>query len=268
MLNKQELLDLVKKYPLLNQCFSKYIVWICDNVQNNYQEYDLIKCLTDSKEIPRLEIFEKSLNLSQKILNISTKEFRDKFRFNKDILNDDPDTIHDILAETLFVLDLGKNNFHDIQKLPNSIKTDKNKIPNSDFIATYKNHKYAIEIKTIRIEDKSFLANNNLSVDISKEYWWGKMFLSNAITKIESNKRHLFDQLNNTCKYYNCDKRMLVLYVRRLGTSSLMDIRGFHNEFKTLKEKYPIIDCFSVKTYFGEVYFSCNDPCFTTFKSI
>jgi hypothetical protein len=75
------------------------------------------------------------------------------------------------------------------------------------------------------------------------------MFLNNAINKIESKRRKLFDQLNNTCKYYNCDKR------------------EFHNEFRTLKEQYSIIDCFSVKTYYGEIYFSCSNPCFTTFKS-
>jgi hypothetical protein len=267
MLDKKELLDLIKNYPLLNQCFSKYVTWICENIKNNYQEYDLIKCLIDSKEFHRLDILEESLNQSQKILRISEEEFCNKFGFTKRLLTNDPETIHDILAETLFVLELDKNHFYDIQKLPNSIKNGKNKIPIADFIATLKKHKYAIEIKTIRIGDKSLLANNNLSVDISKEYWWGKMFLSNAITKIESKRRKLFDQLNNTCKCFNCDKRMLVLYIRRLGTSCLMDIKEFHNEFRTLKEQYPTIDCFSVKTYYGEVYFSCSNPCFTTFKS-
>jgi len=110
-------------------------------------------------------------------------------------------------------LDLNKNHFYDIQKLLNSIKNGKDKIPIADFISTFKKHKYVIEIKTIRIGDKLLLTNNNLSVDISKEYWWGKMFLNNAINKIESKRRKLFDQLNNTCKYYNCDKRMLVLYI-------------------------------------------------------
>jgi len=256
MLDKKELLDLIKKYPLLNQCFSKYVTWICENIKDNYQEYDLIKCLIDTKEFDRLDSLEKSLNQSQKILRISKKEFCNKFGFTKNLLANDPETIHDILAETLFVLDLDKNHFYDIQKLPNSIKNGKDKIPIADFIATFKKHKYAIEIKTIRIGDVSLLVNNNLSVDISKEYWWGEMFLSNAITKIESKRRKLFDQLNNTCKCYNCDKRMLVLYVRRLGPSTLMDEIDYHNAIKILREKYLIIDCLCVKNYFGKVYCS------------
>lgn len=256
MLDKKELSDLIKKYPLLNQCFSKYITWIYENIKDNYQEFDLIKCLTDKEEFHRLDILEKSLKQSQKILGISEEEFCNKFGFAKTLLTNDPETIHDILAETTFVLDLNKNHFYDIQKLPNSIKINKNKIPNSDFIAIFKNHKYAIEIKTIRIGDVSLLANNNLSVDISKEYWWGKMFLSNAITKIESKGRKLFDQLNNTCKYYNCDKRMLGLYVRRLAPSTLMSEFDYHNAIKTLREKYSILDCICVKDYFGNIYFS------------
>jgi len=217
MLNKEKLLNIISKYPLLNQCFLKYIIWICDNVKEGYQEYDLLKCLIESKEFYRLEILEKSLNQSLDILKINEKEFCSKFGFTKSLLSDDPEIIHDILAETLFVLDLEKNHFYDIQKLPDSIKIDKNKIPNSDFIATLKNQRYAIEIKTIRIGNLSLLNSDNLPDGISeKNDWWGKMFLNNVITKIENKKGKLFKQLNNTYKYYNCDKRMLGLYVRRL----------------------------------------------------
>ena len=257
MLDEEKLLDIIKKYTLLDQCFSKYITWICENIKDNYQEYDLIKCLIDSKEIYRLDVLEKSLNQSQKILRISKKEFCNKFGFTKSLLNEDPETIHDILAEPLFVLDLDQNHFHDIQKLPNSIKIDRNKIPIADFIATFKKHKYAIEIKTIRIGNISLLNNDNLPNGLSRQNnWWGKMFLNNAITKIESKTRKLFDQLNNTCESYNCDKRMLVLYLRRLGPSTLMSEIDYLNAIKILREKYPIIDCLCVKNYFGKLY--CN----------
>ena len=257
MLNKEKLLNIISKYPLLNQCFLKYIIWICDNVKEGYQEYDLLKCLIESKEFYRLEILEKSLNQSLDILKINEKEFCSKFGFTKSLLSDDPEIIHDILAETLFVLDLEKNHFYDIQKLPDSIKIDKNKIPNSDFIATLKNQRYAIEIKTIRIGNLSLLNNDNLPDGISeKNDWWGKMFLNNAITKIENKKGKLFKQLNNTYKYYNCDKRMLGLYVRRLGPSTLMSEFDYHNAIKILKVKYSILDRICVKNYFGNVYFN------------
>lgn len=257
MLDKKELLNLIKKYPLLNQCFSKYVTWICENIKDNYQEYDLIKCLIDSKEIYRLDILEKSLNQSQKILRISKREFYNKFGFTKSLLNEDPETIHDILAEPLFVLDLDQNHFHDIQKLPNSIKINKNKIPIADFIATLEKQRYAIEIKTIRIGNIPPETNDNLPVDIKKEYWWGKMFLNNAITKIESKEKKLIKQLCNTYKHYSCDKRMLVLYLRRLGPSTLMSEIDYLNAIKILRGKYPIIDCLCVKNYFGKVY--CNN---------
>ena len=102
MLNKEKLLNIISKYPLLNQCFSKYIDWICDNVQNNYQEYDLIECLTNNKEFYRLDILEKSLNQSLNILKISEEEFCRKFGFTKDLLTNEAQKIHDTLAEPLF----------------------------------------------------------------------------------------------------------------------------------------------------------------------
>ena len=257
MLNKEKLLNIISKYPLLNQCFYKYIIWICDNVKEGYQEYDLLKCLIESKEFYRLEILEKSLNQSLDILKINEKEFCSRFGFTKSLLTNDPETVHDILAETLFVLDLDKNHFYDIQKLPNSIKNNKNKISNSDFIATLKKQKYAIEIKTIRIGNISLLNNDNLPDGTSElNDWWGKMFLNNAITKIENKEGKLFDQLNNTYKHYNCDKRMLGLYVRRLAPSTLMSEFDYHNAIKILREKYPILDCICIKNYFGNVYFS------------
>ena len=257
MLNKEKLLNIISKYPLSNQCFSKYIIWICDNVKEDYQKYDLIKCLTNSEEFHRLEKLEEGLNLSQKILKISTKEFCNKFGFTKDLLTNEPEKLHDLLAETLFVLDLEKNHFYDIQKLPDSIKIGKNKIPNSDFIATLKNQRYAIEIKTIRIGNVS-LPHNDILPDgtLRQNYWYGEMFLNNAIKKIESKQRKLFKQLNNTCEHYNCKKRMLGLYNRRLAPSTLMGDFNYHNAIKILREKYPKLDCIYVKDYFDNVYFN------------
>ena len=259
MLDKKELLDLIKKYPLLNKCFYKYVTWICENIKDNYQEYDLLNCLMDRKELYRLDILEKSLNQSLDILKISEEEFCSKFGFTGDLLTNDPQKIHDTLAEPLFVLTLDKIHFYDIHKLPDSIKINKNKIPNSDFIATFKKQKYAIEIKTIRIGNISLLNNNNIPNNLAEqEYWWGKMFLNNAITKIENKEQKLFNQLNNTYKYYKCDKRMLGLYVRRLGPSTLMSKFDYCNATESLMKEYPILDSICVKDYFDHVYINCR----------
>lgn len=257
MLNKEKLLNIIRKYPLLSQCFSKYIIWICDNVKEGYQKYDLIKCLIESEEFYRLEILEKSLNQSLDILKINEKEFCSKFGFTKSLLNNEPESIHDILAETLFVLILDENHFYNIQKLPDSIKKDKKRFSNSDFIATLKKQKYAIEIKTIRIGDLSLLHNDILpDVTLKQNYWYGEMFLGNAIKKIDSKGRNLFKQLSNTCEHYKCDKKMLGLYIRRLAPSTLMSEFDYHNAIKILGEKYPELDCIYVKDYFDNVYFN------------
>jgi len=258
MLDKEKLLNIISKYPLLNQCFSNYIIWICDNVKEDYQKFDLITFLNDTKEHNRFALLEERLNQSLNILKINEKEFCNKFGFTKDLLTNEEEKIYDVLVEPQFVLDLDKNHFHDIQKLPDAIKIDKNKVSNSDFIATLNKKKYAIEIKTIRIGDKSLLNNDNLSNStlLRQSNWWGKMLLNNAIIKIENKQRKLFRQLNNTCKYYNCQKRMLGLYSRRLAPSCLMTESGYHNVIKILRDKYPILDCIYIKDYYGKVHFN------------
>ena len=73
--------------------------------------------------------------------------------------------------------------------------------------------------------------------------------------KVEDKEQRALKQLDNTCQHYGCDKKMLVLYTRRLGTSSLMTKEDYVEELKHLKAKYQDIDYFSCKDYFGMVWF-------------
>ena len=49
------------------------------------------------------------------------------------------------------------------------------------------------------------------------------MFQNNIVTKIEDKNQRVSSQLTNALKNYNCNHTMLVLYNRRLGSSTLMD---------------------------------------------
>jgi len=252
MLNKEKLLNIISKYPLLNQCFSKYIIWFCDSVkEDDYDEYDLITVLKNTNEHFRLPSLEKGLNQSRNILKMNEKKFCNTFGFTKDLLTNEREKIHDVLAEPQFVLTLNKKiHFRDIEKLPRSIQINKNKIPNSDFIATLNKKKWAIEIKTIRF-GKVNTSQNNHSREAS---WFYNMFLNNAINKIKEHKGRLFTQLDNACKHYNCEKRMLGLYYRRLAPSTFMPRNRYYDAIGILRKKYPILDYICVKTYFGDIY--------------
>lgn len=251
----QKLIDSLKKYPLTKHCFTAFIQWLlCTNTENSLADYDLIDAI-EKNETDRLERCEKLLTQSRNILDITTDEFCKAFGFSDDLLTKDPEKIHDILAEPLFVIDLSNNGFCNIQKLPPNFLVDSEIKKNSDFIATHGKNKFAIELKTIRMENKPKPEEGKFLGDSAKPYWWGEMFHKNATTKIEDKNKRALNQLNNTRNHYGCDKTMLVLYTRRLGTSSLMTKQSYLEELKLLKSNYPDIDYFSSKDYFGAVTF-------------
>lgn len=247
-------MDGLRPYPLTQYCFEQFITWICSNVKGSLEEYDLIDAI-EKNETDRLEKCEGLLVLSREILKLSKDEFCKTFGFTNDLLTEDPEKIHDILAEPLFVVNLKNNGFTRIQKLPPFIKSGSGKKQNSDFLATHDNTKFAIELKTIRMENKPKPKEGKLLGDSTKPYWWGDMFHNNAVMKIEDKDKRVIKQLNNTRQHYECDKIMLALYTRRLGTSSLMTKKDYIEELKKLKTEYQDIDHFACKDYFGMVCF-------------
>lgn len=246
------LLDRLDRYPLTRYCFEGFVTWICSNVKGSLEEYDLIDAI-EKNETDRLEKCEKLLVLSRNILKLSNGEFCKAFGFSNDLLTKDPEKIHDILAEPIFVVDLENNGFTQIQKLPPFIKSGSEKKKNSDFLATHGNTKFAIELKTIRMENKPKPEIGKLLGDSTKPYWWGDMLHNNAVMKIEDKNKRVIRQLSNTFQHYGCDKIMFALYTRRLGTSSLMTEEEYVEELKKLKLEYQDIDHFACKDYFGMV---------------
>lgn len=244
----------LEPFPLMRSCFTQYVDWFVEKVTDDWESYDLIDALRKD-ESDKLSKTEKLLSNAREILGLSEREFTNTFGFTDDLLTKDPDKIHDVLAEPLFVVVLHRNGFSEIRKLPRFIKRCSKKIPNSDFSALRSDHKFAIELKTIRTEARPKPTPGELLGDSMKPSWWSEMFLNNAVTKIEAKDRRVLRQLENTAAEYQCGKKMLVLYTRRILTSSSMDRYEYLKQLERIMGKYPKLDCVVSMNYDGEVVF-------------
>jgi hypothetical protein len=238
---------------LLKECFERYVSWVFDNVSlDSIEEYDLLALLAESNE-GRLQQVESFLDEARKLLRMDVSEFIRAFGFTTDLLVDDPEHIYDILAEPQVVLELDRNGFSRIKKIPRSIKVHQREIPTADFIAERIGITYAIEVKTIRMErgiqEGVPIGNGTIP------YWWQDMMLNNAITKIEDKNRRVISQLDNTAQQYNCQLKMIVLYTRRVGLSTLLSEQEANLILSELSNSYPEIDKFMLRLITGEVFF-------------
>lgn len=251
-LDQSGLLNRLAAYPLSAHCFANYVRWITSNVRDGWERYDIVRTLNEG-DLERLNLIESRLSESRKILGLSEQEFARVFGFNDDLLSDDPEKVHDILAEPLLVIDLAKQGFFAIKKLPSSIQTGSERARNADFLASFGKAKFAIELKTIRMENKPKPEPGQLLGNAMKPSWWSDMFRGNAITKIEDKGRRVLEQLENARHHYQCDKTMIVLYTRRLGPSTLMTTQDYSEELKALLCRYPEVDHIGCKDYFGQL---------------
>jgi hypothetical protein len=252
-INPQDLLDALSHYRLTHACFSRFITWFCGNIPEAvHDQYDLISLLIENDPV-RLQQIEEILSRSMEILDLQENEFIKAFGFKDDLLASDPEKIHDVLAEPLVVINLDDLGFSKIRKIRKSIRKNGVQIPTADFLAEHQNDTFAIEIKTVRMEQN--IKPGQFMGDPFKPFWWGEMLQNNLITKIEDKERRVIDQLINTAAYFNCDKKMLVLYTRRLGPSTLLSDTEVEQVLENLAWAYPEIDTWCVKSFFNEVYF-------------
>jgi hypothetical protein len=201
----------------------------------------------------RLARTESLLAEAISILDLDPPQFCRAFGFSDDLLSADPEKVHDVLAEPQVAVTLDSCGFSQVRKILKPIKSSGNEIPTADFTAQRDSLKYAVEVKTVRmekgVEPGKWLGNGRIP------NWWGKMFLNNAITKIEDKDRKVLEQLNNTAQNFDCKRKMLVLYTRRLGPSTLLDEREVTQALEVLATQYDEIDNFGVMLYFGDVFF-------------
>ncbi len=186
-------------------------------------------------------------------MGLSDIKFCNAFGFSHDLLTLDPEKVHDILAEPILVVNLYNHGFEIIEKLPRFIKHQGNRIAVADFAALRFGKKYAIELKTVRMENKPKPVPGKPMGNSTLQYWWGVMFRNNLITKIEDKDRKVITQLLNTKHHMSCDYAMLALYTRRLGPSTLMKPENYERELKDINARYPEIDYIFLKDYFGQI---------------
>ena len=193
------------------------------------------------------------MNTSCQILNLKIDAFARAFGFFDDLLVDDAEKVHDILAELIVAMHLNEEGFTDVTKLPGKISEDGEERPCADFLATRKSKRYAVEVKTVRMERD--LEDDVVYDGSGESNWWRKMFSSNAVTKVEDKSQRAVRQLENTKEHYNCDYKMLAIVSRRLGPSTLLSHCELLVELSQLSSCYPEIDYFFAELYFGDFAF-------------
>lgn len=250
-MDANEFTEILSSYPLTSACFFPYVCWLASNPDVDLQENDLFSVLA-KRDQKRLKKLEDLLIRARDLLSLSSGEFRKVFGFTNDLLTRDPEKVHDILAEPILVVSLSEHGFENIRKLKHGGKS----IAAADFVGERAGKKYAIELKTIRMEHKpkpqpGIPMGNSLIPN-----WWGNMFRSNIITKIEDKSQKVLIQLCNTKEQMRCDYTMLALYTRRLGPSTLMEIEDYEQELADIKAQYEEIDYIFFKDYFGQVVVS------------
>jgi|SRR3972149_926147 len=241
-----ELITFLDRYPLISACFSHYIRWLADQPLIEVQENDLISALQKGDK-KGLEGIETLLSRARETLALTVTEFRNIFGFSNDLLTVDPEKVHDVLAEPILVVHLAEHGFRKIRKVP------RQHTPVADFVAERTGRKYAIELKTIRMENNPKPQPGKFIGNALIPYWWGEMFRNNIITKIEDKGRKVLSQLANTKSQLGCDSTMLALYSRRLSPSTLMDPEDYQTELDTIKATYEEIDYIFFINYSGEV---------------
>ena len=243
----------LKNFPFSYKCFSPYLHWFEKQPEASQDDNDLILTLLERND-ESLKKLESRLISSHEILGLSEKEFLSVFGFNNDLLTLDHEKVHDILAEPILVINMTEHGFEKIKKLPRFIKHQGSKIASADFTAERSGKKYAIELKTVRMENKPKPVPGKPTGNSRIPYWWGIMFRNNLITKIEDKDQLVIKQLMNTKQHFACDYTMLAFYTRRFGPSVLMETDDYVKEITEIKKKYKEIDFVFVINYFGQVF--------------
>ena len=247
-----KLLAILSRYSLSSFCLSDYIRWLGQHANIDIKHNDLISIL-EAENVERLEKLEQLLLDARQILGLSEIQFKTSLGFADDLLSPDPEKVHDILSEPVIVVSLAKTGFDNIRKLPKFIKHQNQRLPAADFTAERTDKKFAIELKTIRMENNPRPEQGVPMGNAMIPSWWRVMFRNNSITKIEDKNRRVLTQLTNTKSHLDCHFGMLALYNRRMGPSTLMTTQDYLQELNSIRSLYPELDYIFFKDYFGEV---------------
>lgn len=246
------LIEYLKKFPSCHTCFRKYIEWLEDNTFILLEENDLLRAL-QQKEFEKLNILETLLNKARHILALTEEEFIHTFSFTRDLLTHDHEKFHDILAEPILVVNLHDRGFSKIIKLPKVTQTRDTQVTSANFTAERSGKKFAIELKTARMERMPKPEAGELAGNSFLPYWWGRLLRNTLVKKIEDSNQKVVQQLLNTKEQLSCDFTMLAFYTRRVGPSKLMETSDYVKEIVDIKKRYKEIDYVFFKDHFGEI---------------
>lgn len=248
MTNLEEIMFGLAKYPFLEKALGPYVKWALTQTEGNGARHKIVQAIT-SGNYQALSQLESLLIRAQTELNITEDEFIKAFGFLDDLFVDDPEKLHDVIAEPLLVVKLTEHGFSEIKKLSKSIRVNGIERPLADFTAKRSGLSFAIELKTVRTEKT--LSPGQPSGNALQPDWWGEMFLHNARMKVEGKDFRVVKQLKNACEHFDCDMGMLVLYSRRLGVAALSEDHEYREKLEILKAEYPQIDFFASMDYYG-----------------
>lgn len=251
-MDTRHLIEYLQKFPTCAACFCLYFEWLESNILLSPEDNDLIVAL-QLEDFEKLNILEALLTKSIKIQGFTEKEFISTFSFDKDLLTLDHEKFHDILAEPILVVNLHDHGFSKIKKLPRTIQQKDGQVNSANFTAERSGNKYAIELKTARLENYQVTETSNPAESSLLPYWWGRILRNKLVTKIEHENQRVVQQLLNTKDQLSCDFTMLAFYTRRVGPAKLMETEDYVKEIDDIKKRYKNIDYVFFKDYFGQI---------------
>ena len=251
-MNTQNLIEYLEKFPTCCACFRKYVDWLEENTLTLPEENEFIRAL-QQQDFEKLNILETLLNKARQILALSEKELIHTFSFAEELLTNDHEKFHEILAEPILVVNLHDRGFSNIIKLPQVIQTIDREVTSANFTAERSGKKYAVQLKTVRMERIPKPIAGELTENSPLPYWWGSLLRNMLVKEIEENNQKVVQQLLNTKEHLSCDFTMLAFYTRRIGPAKLLETHDYVKDIIDIKKRYKEIDYVFFKDHFGEI---------------
>lgn len=215
-ITREETLKATEDFPYLRACLSDYLAWLFEKCDEDRRKYDPV-FMRISNFQHNLGDLENALSEAGNILGLSEIEFCQTFKFNTDRHKNEILKIGDLVVEPWVAIALKNCGFRSIQKITESSGRF------SDFLGEYNKIRFAVEVKNARTDsDFHRWLVDNPSVIMSNYHPDGKETLQKERDFLESVVEQkltipqcdkIEEQLRNTAKKYDCQEKMLVLYL-------------------------------------------------------
>ena len=238
------MLNAIEGFPYLRACFSDYLGWLFDECDEDRRKYDPVYMRISNFQ-HNLGSLENTFSEAGEILGLSEIKFCQIFKFNIDRNKNEILKIGDLLAESWVAIALKSCGFRSIQKVAESSGKF------ADFVGEFNNTRFAVEVKNARTDSDfhRWLVDNPGTI-MSSYHPNGKdtlqkerEFLENVLKqKLSPPQRDkIEEQLGNTAKKYNCQKRILALYLESSTLTLFPNQLVF--QLEDARKNYSFADC-------------------------